>query len=122
MQSLTLPQKKACAKFGVIGFCWGGRNSMQASADPTFSACGTAHPAFLTTEYAEACQCPMIFLPSGDDPPTDDIKAVLDTKDFGSECIYQRFDDMHHGWCAARGDYTVELQAQRASEAIALFI
>jgi hypothetical protein len=28
---------------------------------------------------------------------------------------------MHHGFCAARGDWSVPLQAQRASEAIDTF-
>jgi dienelactone hydrolase len=35
-------------------------------------------------------------------------------------CITQRFDDMHHGFCAARGDWTNELQAKRASEAVGI--
>ncbi|CAM9138752.1 unnamed protein product [Heterosigma akashiwo] len=116
-----LREAKGCSKFGVLGFCWGGRNAMQAAAEPTFSACGTAHPAFLQDDYAEAAQAPLIFLPSGDDPPTDSIQAILDGKPFGDKCVYRRFDDMHHGWCAARGDWAVPLQAQRASEALQLF-
>ncbi len=31
---------------------------------------------------------------------------------------HYRFEDMHHGFCAARGDYSDELQARRANEAI----
>lgn len=33
---------------------------------------------------------------------------------------HHRFDDVHHGFCAARGDWTVELQAKRANEALKL--
>ena len=34
----------------------------------------------------------------------------------------QKFEDMHHGWCAARGDWSDPLQKQRATEAVQLFV
>jgi dienelactone hydrolase len=34
--------------------------------------------------------------------------------------VHRRFDDMHHGFAAARGDWNDPLQAQRAQEALNL--
>lgn len=48
--------------------------------------------------------------------------AVLAKKPFGDKCKMVVFDDMHHGFCAARGDYTNELNAKRANEAIQLTV
>ena len=45
---------------------------------------------------------PMLIMPSGDDPDHTPVKEVLDKKPFGDKCEYRRFDDMHHGFCAAR--------------------
>lgn len=50
----------------------------------------------------EQVKVPMIIMPSKDDPDHAPLKEVLDAKDFGDKCRYHRFDDMHHGFCAAR--------------------
>jgi hypothetical protein len=34
--------------------------------------------------------------------------------------VHHRFDDMHHGFAAARGDWADPLNAQRANEALEL--
>lgn len=107
---------------GIVGFCWGGGIAMQAGASGEFRAAATAHPSFITPEGADALKCPMAFLMSKDEAPIDPIKAVLDGKDFGSNCFYKSYPDMHHGWVAARGDWSDETQAKRATEAIADFI
>lgn len=44
----------------------------------------------------------MLIMPSGEDPDHLPVKEVLDKKPFGDKCQYRRFDDMHHGFCAAR--------------------
>jgi len=33
-----------------------------------------------------------------------------------------KFDDMHHGWVAARGDWSDERQKERATKAIQLLV
>eukprot|EP00499_Haloplacidia_sp_CaronLabIsolate_P003498 CAMPEP_0196780568 /NCGR_PEP_ID=MMETSP1104-20130614/8049_1 /TAXON_ID=33652 /ORGANISM="Cafeteria sp., Strain Caron Lab Isolate" /LENGTH=244 /DNA_ID=CAMNT_0042150779 /DNA_START=86 /DNA_END=820 /DNA_ORIENTATION=+ len=104
---------------GVLGFCWGAGIAMSAGASGNYAAVGSAHPSFITPEGAEALKCPMAFLLSKDEAPIDPIKAVLDARaDIGSKCFYKSFPDMHHGWCAARGDWSDETQAKRATEAI----
>ena len=36
------------------------------------------------------------------------------------KCAHHRFDDMHHGFCAARGDLTNDLNRKRVDEALDL--
>ncbi len=46
---------------------------------------------------------------------------ALKAKPFFDRCLVQRFPDMHHGWVAARGDWSDPLQARRATEALQIF-
>lgn len=64
----------------------------------------------------------MLIMPSGTDPDHTPVKEVLDKKLFGDKCKYRRFDDMHHGFCSARGDWSIPEQATRASEAVDTFV
>ncbi|CAM9404270.1 unnamed protein product [Discosporangium mesarthrocarpum] len=117
---------KGAETFGVIGFCWGGAMAMKMAAlgggDSPIKAAACAHPAFLTEELAAEVKVPMLIMPSKDDPDHLPLKAVLDAKDFGDKCMYKRFDDMHHGFCAARGDWSVPEQAARATECVGMFV
>ncbi|KAG5188506.1 Alpha/Beta hydrolase protein [Tribonema minus] len=107
--------------FGAIGFCWGGSIATKAACAQGLVAAGAAvHYAFITPELVEGVCVPLCLLPSGDDPDTAPLKEVLDKKPFGAACVYHRFEDMHHGFCAARGDWSQPLIAQRASEAVAM--
>ncbi|KAJ2534254.1 hypothetical protein EV175_007041, partial [Coemansia sp. RSA 1933] len=46
--------------------------------------------------------------------------AALESKPFFSQCYMERFDDMSHGFCGARGDWSNAEQAKRANDAIRL--
>lgn len=70
-------------------------------------------------DFAADVKVPVLVIAAKGDP-CETIKEVLDTKDFGSKCDYHRFDDMTHGFCGARGDFTQPEVAQRAGEAIQL--
>jgi len=122
---LTLPylRSRGVSKIGIIGHCWGAAQAMKLASDNTnFLASGGIHPSLLTPEDAANVNCPMIFCPSQNDPPIDPIKEVLDTKPFASECYYQRFDDMEHGFCGARGNRDDPNVRARMDEAIQLMI
>ena len=41
-------------------------------------------------------------------------------RDFGPRCVYKRFDDQTHGFCAARGDWSQPEVAAAATEAIGI--
>eukprot|EP00752_Nemacystus_decipiens_P008120 g7260.t1 len=121
-----MKEHKGAQDLGCAGFCWGGKMAMQAAAlgseEAGVKAAANVHPAMLSPELAEGVRVPMLIMPSGDDPDHLPLKEVLDKKPFGDKCQYRRFDDMHHGFCAGRGDWSIPEQATKAGEAIDMFV
>jgi len=119
-------KKKGVTSVGAVGFCWGGKMVFLASGDHIFKSIATAHPSFLQKEDAEKISGPTCVLPSKDESPMEDIHHILKHNKWHKESIWQRFDDMHHGWVGARGgiptDYNDKKTANRAGEAISIFI
>jgi len=116
-------RKKGAQKFGVYGFCWGAKIAVQATKDgATFIGAGLIHPSFVTEEDAKVAQAPILALPTKDDPDMTAFMAALKEANPAAHAksVHHRFEDVFHGWAAARGDWSVELQAQRANEAIKL--
>jgi dienelactone hydrolase len=109
-------------RWACLGFCWGGKISSHVVRDDVerFFAAACAHPAFLSADDARLAKLPWCVVPSKDEPPMDDFAAALDAnKDV--DTYFERYDDMHHGFCSARSDWSVPEQAQRATEALNLF-
>ncbi|KAL9541236.1 hypothetical protein MBANPS3_009240 [Mucor bainieri] len=105
----------------LVGFCWGAKIAVQlTSTMPFFVGASLVHPSFVDVKDAEKAGAPILALPSKDEPDMTEYMEVLAKKPFGKQCKHVRFDDMVHGFCAARGDYTDKLNAQRATEAIQL--
>jgi len=106
---------------GIFGFCWGGRISLDAAIElDDINAAGLVHPSLVTNEEADSVNCPMILLPAKDEP---DMLPFYETlkKNLGeSKCAHRRFDDVHHGFCGARGNFSDELNAKRVNEVIQL--
>ena len=106
-------------KMGIVGFCWGGKISTL-SSEEGFGASAAAHPSFLKEEDAKVVNCPILLLPSKDEADLSGfIEGVVGR---GVEARQVKFEDMHHGWVAARGDWSDEKQKARATEAIQLFV
>ncbi|KAI8393453.1 dienelactone hydrolase [Radiomyces spectabilis] len=106
---------------GILGFCWGAKIGVAMAAEDSFySAATMVHPSFVDVKDAEKANAPILALPSKDEPDMTEYMNVLRQKPFGDKCEHHRFDDMPHGFCAARGDYTDELNVKRATEAIQL--
>ncbi|OMH82382.1 putative AIM2 family protein [Zancudomyces culisetae] len=105
----------------LIGFCWGAKMVMAASAhDPSYKGGACVHPSLLVAEDFEKANAPMIVLPSQNERDfTEDFK-LIQAKPFGKLCYMQRFDDMIHGWCAARGEWQDSAVAARANEAFTI--
>jgi len=108
------------ATVGAVGFCWGAKPAIQGSEAGLLDAIGSAHPSFVTPELAETIACPTIFLPSKDEADFIPVMEVLKKKSFGDKCQHVRFDDMNHGWCGARSDFSNEHNAKRTADAISL--
>eukprot|EP00010_Vexillifera_abyssalis_P003288 CAMPEP_0201552526 /NCGR_PEP_ID=MMETSP0173_2-20130828/16770_1 /ASSEMBLY_ACC=CAM_ASM_000268 /TAXON_ID=218659 /ORGANISM="Vexillifera sp., Strain DIVA3 564/2" /LENGTH=238 /DNA_ID=CAMNT_0047963027 /DNA_START=109 /DNA_END=825 /DNA_ORIENTATION=- len=109
---------------GFLGFCWGGKQAIQVAADPKmFVGVATAHPAFLTVEDAEKVSVPMCLLLSKNEPEWDDVKKTLEERAKNNfDLTWQRFDDVHHGWCSARMDRKDDVNLKRATEALHIFV
>ncbi|KAK9686180.1 hypothetical protein K7432_015246 [Basidiobolus ranarum] len=85
-----------------------------------FAAASLIHPSFLADEDAEHAQAPILLIPTKDEPDFTEFMNILSKKPFGDKCQQHRFDDMFHGFAAARGDYTNAQNVKRATEAIQL--
>lgn len=112
-------QSQGIKSAGIVGFCWGAKIAVQATVvDPWYTGVALIHPAKLELSDAEKVQAPVLLLPSKDEPDLTEFFEIIKKKSFGAQSYHQRFDDMHHGWVAARGDFKDPLNKQRASEAV----
>ncbi|KAJ3082661.1 hypothetical protein HDU99_002004 [Rhizoclosmatium hyalinum] len=111
-------RSEGSSHFGLIGYCWGGYMVALLSQDPVYEAGAIVHPAAFPLEEAAKVSCPLLILPARDDAKEtfDAIFDVVVKKNPASK--QRRFDDVHHGFCAARADFSDALNAQRANEAI----
>ncbi|KAL1928298.1 hypothetical protein VTP01DRAFT_3214 [Rhizomucor pusillus] len=106
-------------KAGMVGFCWGAKMAVQlTTSDGFFGAAALIHPSFVDNKDAENAQAPILALPSQNEPDMTEYMEILSKKPFGSQCKHYRFDDMHHGFAAARGNWDDELNKKRATEAV----
>ncbi|KAG1057652.1 hypothetical protein G6F43_000508 [Rhizopus delemar] len=107
----------------LVGFCWGAKIAVQITSQlPFFVGASMIHPSFVDVKDAESAGAPILALPSKDEPDMTEYFEILSKKPFGSLCEHYRFDDMVHGFCAARGDYDNEENRKRATEAIQLTV
>lgn len=99
---------KGYEKFGLYGTCWGAKASVKASGKGTpFSSLVELHPAFVDVEEAKNLTIPVAFFPSRDEPKADADAfwaAVQAKPEIASKSEYKYYDNMHHGWGAARAD------------------
>jgi len=109
--------------FAVAGTCWGGLMSCTLAGDceglalPLVGA-AAVHGARLTAEHGTNSAVPLCLLPSGEDPPVDDIMAELASKPFADKCVSQFYADEVHGFLAARGNWGDEARGAAAHDAL----
>lgn len=100
----AIKSKDSISKFGILGFCWGGKVAAlttKASTNP-FTVAGCAHPAMVDPADAEGIKVPFVMLASGDEP-ADDVKK-FETALGQTKKHVEIFGDQIHGWMAARAD------------------
>ncbi|KAF9015456.1 dienelactone hydrolase [Cyathus striatus] len=92
---------------GVYGFCWGGKVVISSSGkDTPFSSAAIVHPAMLSGEDAKELVIPFALYVSKDEP-VDEYNAIVDILSknaYASKNDHKSYDNMFHGWAAARGD------------------
>ncbi|KAJ3025134.1 UNVERIFIED_CONTAM: hypothetical protein HDU68_007446 [Siphonaria sp. JEL0065] len=104
--------------FGILGFCWGGVMVALLSQDPAYEAGVLVHPGGFSLEDAAKVKAPLLILPAQDDAATTFDPIFEAIKKIQPATKMVRFDDVPHGFCASRSDFSDPLRAKRANEAI----
>ncbi|OZJ02613.1 hypothetical protein BZG36_04286 [Bifiguratus adelaidae] len=119
----SMLQKQGVNQIGLVGFCWGAKIAVQATGESKdYAAAALIHPSFISIDDAKSAQAPVMVLATKDEPDMTEYMEQLYAKPFGSKCTFTRFEDMHHGFAAARGDWENKEQNKRATEAIRLTV
>jgi len=108
---------------GTWGACWGAKVGLSVANTPQFEAGHVfVHPSFFKVEDASAVKAPVLLLPSKEEIDLLPFLELLkqSSPEVSKKSDHHRFDDMHHGFCGSRCDWKNELNAKRATEAIAL--
>ncbi|KAF9963145.1 hypothetical protein BGZ65_005580 [Modicella reniformis] len=97
-----------CTTFSIFGQCWGAYISVLAASQPgsIFLAAGGPHPSFMTIENVKDVNCPLILLASKDEADMIPVIESVRHKNFPVESFQKRFDNVPHGWCGSRGDWS----------------
>ncbi|GJJ68114.1 hypothetical protein EMPS_00460 [Entomortierella parvispora] len=111
-----------CTTISIFGLCWGASIAIKAASEPgqPFLATGGPHPSFTTIETVKDVKCPLILLASKDEA---DMIPILDSvkhNDFPVESFQKRFDNVRHGWCGSRGDWSDPEQLKAGLEVVDL--
>jgi len=112
-------QAKGVEEFAIYGMCYGGKIATLAAIELNeyFKASALVHPSSVTTEEADDVKIPMYLMPASTDLNMTDFYEVLKTN-FGDNCGHRRFDDMHHGFCGNRGNFSDPVNRERVDEVI----
>ena len=101
-EAINLCKQLGAKSIGMLGMCWGGKIVFRANADGLINCGATAHPSFLVEQDGLDIKTPMCVLPSKDESSLLDVKNAMNTHSFASKNRFQRFDDLSHGFMAAR--------------------
>jgi len=101
-----LEEKRGVEKWGVVGFCWGGKIVNLTSQEGTrFTVAAASSPAMIAADDAPGVTIPYALLPSKDESKEDIEKWQKGLK---VPHIVEWFDTQLHGWMSARGDLADE--------------
>ncbi|KAF9354977.1 hypothetical protein BGX26_007138 [Mortierella sp. AD094] len=97
-----------CTTFSIFGQCWGAYISLLAASEPDqpFLSAGGPHPSNTTIETVKDVKCPLILLASKDEADLVPVIESIKHKNFPVESFQTRFDNVPHGWCGSRGDWS----------------
>ncbi|KAG0046500.1 hypothetical protein BGZ83_008335 [Gryganskiella cystojenkinii] len=109
-----------CDSLFVIGHCWGTHLAIRAASEPDSVFLGVAgpHPTAVTPMLVEELRCPLAIFPSKDEPDMLPVIAIVQQKGFSTPSVHVRFDNVDHGFCGGRGDWTVPEQNEAAGQVL----
>lgn len=103
-KAIALLRRIGCTKIGGAGMCWGALVVFELAANGALNAAATAHPSFFTADHVKKAKNPVCVLPSKDEGPMEEIEAAVNAHPFQPH-VYKRFNNLPHGFFAARFDY-----------------
>jgi len=117
LKTIALLRQDGAKKFGLYGFCWGGK--MAVKSTQYVGAAAMIHPAFVEVSDADGVVAPLCVIDSKDEDKDTIDKFVeeLKKKPFGDKIVRKRYDNMFHGFCAGRANYGDEENAKEANKA-----
>lgn len=98
-------------KIGLVGFCWGGKLATLAATEASgISAVVAVHPGMVDPNDAKVVAVPFALYDSKDEDKEacDAFMKTLESKPFAEKNDRKRYETMHHGWAAARGNLNDE--------------
>jgi len=112
-------QSLGVEEFAIFGMCWGGQIAALSAMElgSYLQASAIVHPSFVSNDQAQLVTIPMYLMPSRDEPDMIPFYQVL-RQNFGDNSGHRRFDDMFHGFAAARGNFSDPLNQMHVNEVI----
>jgi len=112
-------QSQGVQEFAMFGMCWGGRIGTNVAIELSdyFKAIGIVHPSGVNNSEASSVRIPMYLLLSSAQPDMLPFYQVL-RNNFGDNSGHRRFDDMHHGFSGARGNFSNPINVSHTNEVI----
>jgi len=107
-------------KFGIFGFCWGGKIALRASTDlgEDLLGAGQIHPSSVVESDSEVAMTPNILLPASNDAQMENYCETIKGRIGLDACFHQRFTDVNHGFSGQSGNWSDPLIKQRAEEVV----
>ena len=89
---------------------------------PGVKAIAGAHPSFLNSSDGFGVNVPCLWLPTADDDISEYIDGYIGAKRDAFVTVSAEFNDLSHGFMAARGDWSNERLRERVSIATRLIV
>ncbi|KAG0198695.1 hypothetical protein BGX28_007886 [Mortierella sp. GBA30] len=107
---------EGCDSLFLVGHCWGTHLAIRAASEPDSNFLGVAgpHPTAVTPSVVSRLKCPLALFPSMDEPDMLPVIQAVNDKGFLTPSLHVRFDNMPHGFCGGRGDWTIAEQNEAA--------
>ncbi|KAK9446993.1 Alpha/Beta hydrolase protein [Limtongia smithiae] len=98
---------------GLYGFCWGGKFAIMGAKLKLVNAVAMVHPSRIVELDASGVEDVPILVVASKNETVESLAPFVEKL---NTVQYIRYDDMHHGYAAARGDWSVPEQKARAQE------
>lgn len=120
VEAVTILKALGCTKIGAVGMCWGGKIGIRANCEGLLTGSVCAHPFMLEDVDAKDLKTPVCLLPTKDEDAKnmEAYMAEAAKHPFHALNVHKRFEQMHHGFLAARGDFNDEANRKAAEEAL----